>query len=76
MKIQGIADEISKLMDDAKERIEREKEQRRKEELAAIKENSRVEELNRQVLAQRAQRKEENFIIDAFRRGHGNDGCK
>ena len=68
-KIQGIVDEISKLMDDAREKIEREKEQRRKEELEAIKENSRIEELNRQAVVQRAQRKEENFIADTFNRG-------
>lgn len=68
-KIQNIADEISKLMDDAKEKIEQEKEQRRKEELDAIKEDSKVEESNRLLALQRVQRKEENFIMDAYRKG-------
>ena len=68
-KIQRIVGEISKLMDDANERIQREKEQRRKEELEVIKENSRIEELNRQAAVERVQRKEENFITDTFNRG-------
>jgi tetratricopeptide (TPR) repeat protein len=68
-KIKDIADDIAKLMEEAKTKIRQEEEKRKEDELETLKRQAKLEEAARLQEKQRAQGKEEAFISDTFKKG-------
>lgn len=68
-KIKDIADDISRLIEQAKDKLKEEEEKRKEEELGAIRAQVKQEEDARLEEKRRTQKKEESLILDTFKKG-------
>lgn len=68
-KIKNIAEDMLRLIDEAKKKIKEEKEERKRQELAFVKQKALEERKKKLAQEVRRQQKEEAFILDAYRKG-------